>query len=159
MQLSHTFSLFSVCSYDYSMNPYVYPAGPCRPTVSLADQYGTNTGHVEPTSMGGIWTTHDSLWAQNRRKPVSESSTCSSFTHGLYGPIRVQQSSNNRSNPHRGHPPSLIRVFAMRLIGKQGHKASSYEHAISVLSCTLIHILQLLRIFTTIVCLHVLKQT
>ena len=38
------------------------------------------------------------------------------------------KSSRNRTNPQRGHPPSLIRVFAMRLIAKQRHKTSSYEH-------------------------------
>ena len=68
------------------------------------------------------------------------------------GEIQVQKSSKNRTNPQQGHLPSLIRVFAMRFIGKQGHKASSYDriaesnqtelgaHAISVLSCTGSHI-------------------
>ena len=98
-----------------------------QPTASLADQYRANTGPVKPTSMAAIWTTRNSLQAQNQQKPISESSTCSSFTHGLYGPIWVQQSSKNCTNQQRGHPPSLIRVFAMRLTGKQGHKAASYE--------------------------------
>ena len=91
---------------------------------------GKSVRAKEPTTMGAFWTTHDTLQAQNRRKPISESCTGSSFSHGLYGlygPVRVQISSKNRTNPQRGHPPDLIRVFAMRLIGKQGHKASSYE--------------------------------
>ena len=37
------------------------------------------------------------------------------------------KASKKHTNPQGGHPPSLIRVFAMRLIGKQGHKASSNE--------------------------------
>ena len=99
-----------------------------QPTASLADQYVTNTGPLEPTSMGAVWTSSDTLRAQNRRKPISESCTCSSFSHDLYeGSVCVQQSSKNRTNPQRSHPPSLIRVFATRLIGKQGHKASSYK--------------------------------
>ena len=122
-----------------SMNPYVYPTGfvrcpsgcsvgPCRcrtgfGTPSLAEQYGANTGHVEPTRMGACRITHDYRRAQNRRKPISESCTFSSFNHRLYGPVRVQKPAKTRTKPHRGHPPSLIRVFAMRLIGKQGHKA------------------------------------
>ena len=119
--------------------------------------------------MGAFWTTYDSLRAQNRRKPISESCTGSSFSHGLYGPVRVQISSKNRTNPQRGHPSSLIRIFAMRLIGKQGHKASSYEQR-SLLKLSWAHMpfrfcraqvntSQLLRIFVTIVCLHALKQT
>ena len=98
-----------------------------QPTASLSDQYRANTGPAEPTSMGSIWITHNFLRAQNRRKPISESSTCSSFTHGLYDPIRIQQSSKYRTNPQRGHAPSLVRVLAMRLIGKEGHKVSSYK--------------------------------
>ena len=59
--------------------------------------------------------------------------------------------------------------FAMRLIGKQGHKASSYEqqslikvswaHMPFRFCHAKVHMSQLLRIFTTIVCLHALKQT
>ena len=128
---------------QYSMNSYVYStgfercpfgcsAGPCRRrtgfgTASLAEQYGSNTWPIEPTSMGALRITHDYLRAQNRRKPISESYTCSSFNHGLHGPVRVQKPMKKRTNPQRGHPPSLIRVFALRLIGKEGHKASSYE--------------------------------
>ena len=82
---------------------------------------------VEPTSMGAFWTTHDSLWAPYRRKPISESCICLSFSLGLYGPVRVHKSSKHHTNLQRGHPPSLIRVLAMRLIGKQGHKTSSDE--------------------------------
>ena len=41
----------------------------------LHTSMGQNTRSVEPTSMGAIWTMHDSLRAQNRRKPISESST------------------------------------------------------------------------------------
>ena len=132
-------------------------------TASLADQYGANTGPVEPTSIGAVGP-RTTLYGPK----IDGSSTCSSFTHGLYGPIRVQQSSKNLTNPQHGHLPSLIRVFAMRLTGKQGHKASSYEtaesnqtelgaHAISVLSWTLVHISQLLCIFITIICFHDLK--
>ena len=98
-----------------------------QPTASLVDQYGANTEPVEPTYMDAFWTLHDSLRAQNHRKPIAERCTCSSFSHGLYGPVRVQTSSKNRTTPHRGHTPSLIRIFAMCLIGKQGHKAPSYE--------------------------------
>ena len=133
---------------------------------TVLHQYGANTWPVESINLGAVWTMHDSLWAQNRRKPISESSTCSSFTHGLYGHVRVQKSSKT---PQRNHPPSLIRVFAMRLIGKQGHKASSYEQR-SLIKLSWAHmqfrfcraqfqISQLLRIFITIVCLHALKQT
>ena len=114
-----------------------------HPTANLREQYGANTGPVEPTIMGAcrIWH-HDYLQAQNRRKPISESCTCSSFSHGLYGPVRVQKPTNNRTNPQRVHTPSLIRVFAVLLIGKQGHKASEsiqtelVAHAILILSCT-----------------------
>ena len=94
---------------------------------SLADQYGANIVSVETIYLVVFWTTHDSLRAQNRRKPISENCTCSSFSHGLYSPVRVQKASKTRTNPQRGHAPSLIRVFAMLLIDKQGHKASSYE--------------------------------
>ena len=122
--------------------------------------------------MGAFWTTHDSLRAQNRRKPISESCTGSSFSHGLYGLYglaRIQISSKNRTNPQSGHPPSLIRVFAMRLIGKQGHKPSSYEqwsllklgwaHMPFRFCRSQVHASHLLRIFITIVCLHALKLT
>ena len=74
---------------QYSMNPYVYLMGfgrfrfGCRRRtgfgttyVILAVQYEANTGPVEVTSMGAVWTTHDSLRAPNRRKPIAESSTC-----------------------------------------------------------------------------------
>ena len=76
MQLSHAFPVpcvFFRFLAQYSMNPYVYPAGFGRfppsnavwaradavraleqPTDSLADQYGANTGPVEPTSMGAF---------------------------------------------------------------------------------------------------------
>ena len=123
-----------------------------QPIPSLADKYGANKGPVEPTNMGTIWTTHDSLRAQNRRKPISERSTCSSFTHGLYGPIWVQQSSENRTNPQPVHPPSLIRVFAIICANWQTRTQSFFmrtaesnqtklgAHAISVLSCTRSHI-------------------
>ena len=85
---------------QYSMSPYVYPtgfgryrfgcsAGPCR-RPGFEDRYGANTGLVEPTCMGFFWTTHDSLRAQKRRKPISESCTCSSFSEGLYGLVRIQ---------------------------------------------------------------------
>ena len=97
-----------------------------QPTASLAVQYGANTGLVEPTCMGVFWTTHNPLRAQNRRKPISESCACSFQQRAIRPPI-VQKSSNNRTNPQGSHLPSLIRVFAMRLIDKQGHKASSYE--------------------------------
>ena len=144
MQLSHAFSRFSVCSWDFwpciawtrTCTPWVLDAVRAhadavraleQPTASLADRYGANTGLVEPTRMGVFWTTHDSLRAQNRRKSISESCRCSSFSHGLYGTVRVKKSSKNCTNPQRSHAPSLIRDFAMRLIGKQGHKASSYE--------------------------------
>ena len=95
----------------------------------------TSMGQI---SMGAVWITHDSLRAQHRRKLISESSTCLSFSHGLYGPVRLQQSSKHRTNPQRDHPPSLIRVFAMRLIGKQGHKTSSYEQR-SLIKLSLTH--------------------
>ena len=78
-----------------------------QPMAIFSDRYGANTGPVEPTSMGAVWTMHYSLRAQNPRKPISESSTCSSLTHRA---IRIQQSSKNRTNQQRGHPPSLIRV-------------------------------------------------
>ena len=73
---------FRLSFAQYSMNPYVYPSGfegaPVNavraradavraldePTTSLADQYGANTGPLEPTSMCVIWTTHDSLRAE-----------------------------------------------------------------------------------------------
>ena len=191
MPLSHAFSRFSVCSCDFWPNiswtrtctPWVSECAPSdavrdradavwaseQPTAGLPDQYGANTGPVEPSSMGAFWTTHDSLRALSRRKPISESYTCSSFSPGLYGPIRVQTSSKKQTNPQRGHPPSLIRVFAMRLIGKQGHKATLYkQRSLIKLSwahmpfrfCRAqVHISRLLRIFITIVCLHALKQT
>ena len=116
----------------------------CRPVWA-------NTGPVESKCMGAFWTTHNSPRAPNQRNPISENCTCSSFSNKLYGPVRVQKIIENRTNPQRSHLPSLISVLAMRLIGKQGHKASSYEqrslnqtelgaHAISVLSCTGSHI-------------------
>ena len=138
MQLSHAFSRFSVCSCDflaqYSMNPYVYPTG--RRRMGFGTSYGLSCRPVwgkyracrTHACMGAFWTTHDSPWAQNRRKPISESCTCLSFSHGLYGTRTGKKIIENRTNPQCGHPPSLMRAFAMRLIGKQGHKASSYEH-------------------------------
>ena len=84
---------------------------------------------------------------------------------------RIQQSTKNRTNPQRGHPPSLIRVFAAGyaldwqtrtqsfFIRTAESKTQLGAHAISVLSCTLVHISQLVRILITIVCLHALKQT
>ena len=56
----------------------------------------------------------------------------------------------------------------MHLIGKQGHKASSYEqrsliklswaHTPFLFCRAQVHISQLLRVFITLVCLHALKQ-
>ena len=71
-----------------------------QPTASLVYQYGANTGPVKPTCMGVFWTTHDSLRAQNCRKPTSESCTCSSYSHGLYDPVRVQKPSKNSIQTH-----------------------------------------------------------
>ena len=92
-----------------SMNPYVYPtgfgrcpfgcsAGPCRHRAGFGTTYGQSGRPVWGkyraciTHMGAFWTTHDSLQVQNR-KPNSESCSCSSFSHELYGPVRVQKSS------------------------------------------------------------------
>ena len=70
-----------------------------QPTASLADQYGANTGPVEPTCMGVFWPTHVSLRAQSRWKPISESCTCSSFSHELYDPVRVQKTFKKSYTP------------------------------------------------------------
>ena len=73
-----------------------------QPTASLADQYVANTGPVEPTSNGAIWTTHDSLRSQNRRKPISETQHAHLSPTGYtapYGPIRLQQSSKKCTKP------------------------------------------------------------
>ena len=107
---------------QYSMNPYVYPtgfgrcpfgcsAGPCRRRTGFGTTYGQSCRPV---------------WGQYR--------VCRTHMYGrlleharLYGPRTGPKIIENRTNPQRGHPPSLIKVFAMRVIGKQGHKASSYE--------------------------------
>ena len=92
---------------QYSMNPYVYPtgfercpfgcsAGPCRRRTGFGTTtYGQSCRPVwgkyrayRTHMYGRLWTTHDSLRAQNLRKPISESCTCSSFSQ--YGPLRVQ---------------------------------------------------------------------
>ena len=66
MQISHASSSMCVLAILalYSMNLYVYltdfircpfrcSSGPCRRRMaSLVEQYGANTGPVEPTSMG-----------------------------------------------------------------------------------------------------------
>ena len=160
------------------MNPCVYPTGfgrrpfgcsvgPCRRRTGFGTTYGQSCRPVWGkyracrTHMYGRLLDHARLsTGPNRRKPISESCTCSSFSHGLYDPVRVQKPSKNRTNPQRGHPPSLIIVFAMRLIGKQGHKASSYEQW-SLIKLSWAHMpfrfvvhrftYQLLRIFITIV--------
>ena len=116
---------------QYSMEPYVYPtefgrcpfgcsAGPCRRPTGFGTTYGQSCRPVwgkyracRTHIYGSFWTTHGSLRADNRRKPISESCTCSSSSHGLYGPIRVQKSSKHRTNPQRGHPPSMTRIFAV----------------------------------------------
>ena len=149
---------------QYSMNPYVYPtgfgrcpfgcsAGPCRrrtgfgtPKASLADQYGANTGPVEPTSMGAFWTTHDSLRAQKSRKPISESCTCSSFSHGLDCAVRVQNMEKLYKPAARSSAQSdqcfryalnwQTRTQSFFIRTAESNQTEVGAHAISVLSCT-----------------------
>ena len=109
---------------QYSMNhvyltgfgkcPFGCSVGPCRRRMGFETTYGHFFRPVwgkcracRTHQHGAVWAMHYSLRAQNPRKPISESSTCSSLTHRA---IRVQQSSKNRTNQQRGHPPSLIRV-------------------------------------------------
>ena len=107
---------------QYSMSPYVYPmgfgrcpfgcsAGPCRRRTGFGTTFGQTCRPVWGRCMGAFWTMRDSLRAQNRRKPISESCICATFSDGLYGPVRVKKSLKNRKIPQRGHPPSLIRIF------------------------------------------------
>ena len=104
-----------------------------QPTASLADQYEANTGPVESTCMGVFWTTHDSLRAQNHRKPIFESCICSSFSHGLY--TAPYGSKNQRK---------IVRFTAARLSAQSDHgfryalnwQTELGAHAVSVLSCT-----------------------
>ena len=187
MQLPHAFSRVSVYSSDfgplaqYSMNIYPtgfgrYPFGcsACRadavraleqPTASLADQYGANTGPVEPTSMGAFGTTHDSLRAQNRRKPISESCACSSFSHGLDGTIRVQnmEKSYKPAAPSSAQSDQCFRYALNWQTRTQGFFVRTAESNQTELGAmpfrfcrAQVDISQLLRIFITIVCLHVL---
>ena len=51
-------------------------AGTCRRRTG----FGTTYGHI---CMCAVWTTHDLLRAQNRRKPISESSAC------IYIPVYI----------------------------------------------------------------------
>ena len=129
------------------MNPYVYPpgfgrcsfrcsAGPCRQRTGFGTTYGqscNNTWPVEPTSMGTIWTMHDSLQAQNRWKPISERSTCSSFTHGLY-------SQSDQGFRYARNWQTRTQSFFIRTV--EYNQTQMDAHAISVLLCTLIHISQ-----------------
>ena len=100
--------MFLRCLSQYSMNPYVYLAGfgrcpfgcstgPCRRHTGFRTTYGQSCrpvwGRYRARCMGAFWTMHDSLRAPNRRNPNSEYCTCSSFSHGLYGPVRVQKPS------------------------------------------------------------------
>ena len=125
----HMLSPGSVCVLailaQYSMNLCVYPTGfgrcpfgcsadPCRTTCNQS---------CRPIwdKCRAFWTTHYTLRSQNRRKHISGSCKRSSFSHGS------KHHRKNRTYPQRGHLPSMIKVFATRLIGKQGHEASSFE--------------------------------
>ena len=145
MQLSHAFSLFSVCSCDFwpsiawtcTCTPRVSKGAPSdavyvrgdtvraleQPTACLADQYGANTGPVEPTYMDHAQLSGPKIVGSPSLKAVHAHRSATGYT----GPYGSKKSSNNRTIPQRGQPTSLIRVYAMRLIGKQGQKASSYE--------------------------------
>ena len=90
-----------------------------QPTAILADHYEANTGPVEATRMGAVWTMHDSLRAHNQRKPSLKAQPIY-IIHSLT--IWAKQSSKNCTNLQRGHLRSLIRVFTMHLFGKQGPK-------------------------------------
>ena len=136
-------------------------------TASLADQYGANTRPVEPTSIGAFWTTHDSLRAQNRRKPTSVSCACSTFSHGLDGAVRVQNMEKSYKPAARSSAQSdqcfryalqwQTRTQSFFIRTAESNQTELGAHAISV-CCAQVDISQLLRIFTTIICLHVLKQ-
>ena len=116
-----------------------------QPTASLADHYGANTGPIEPTSMGAFWTTHDSLRAQNRRKPISEGCTCSSLSHGLDGAVRVQDMEKSYKPAARSSAQSDQFFYALNwqertqnffIQTAESNQTALSAHAISVLSCT-----------------------
>ena len=171
------------------MNPYVNPmgfgrcpfgcsAGPCKRRTDFGTTYGQSCRPVWGkyracrTHKYGRHLDHARLSTGPRS---TEAHLFRKAQHAHCSPTdyTAQYGSNNHrktiQNPQRGHPPMLIRDFAMRVIGKQGHKASSYEQrSLIKLSWShmpfrfchaQVHISQLLRIFITIVCLHALKQT
>ena len=60
-------------SYDFGSHRSLWSMGSpykiCLLRCNCHIQYGANTGPVEPTSMGAIWTMHDSLRAQINGNP------------------------------------------------------------------------------------------
>ena len=121
--------VFLRCLAQYSMNPYVYPtgfgrcpfgcsAGPCRRRTGFGTIYGQSCrpgqiqGLQNPHVWEPLWTTHDSLWAQNRRKPFSEKPLMLIFRSRT-----IWSRTSPKIIEKSVIQPSLIKVFAMRLIG------------------------------------------
>ena len=140
----HMRSLGSLCVLailaQLSMNPHVYPTGfvrcpfecsvdPCRRRTGFGTPYGQSCRTVWGKYRACRTHTYGRLSDHARLSTSQKSSEANLrklymliFQQRLYGPVRVQKPAKNRTKPQLGHPSSLIRVFAMRLIGKQGYK-------------------------------------
>ena len=126
------------------VSPFECSVGPCRRRTGFGTTYGQSCKPVWGEYRACRTYKYGRLL--NHARPSTDPKSSEAHFWKLYMLI-FQPRTRQRST---GHPPSLISVFAMRLIGKQGHKASSYEqrsnqtelgaHVISVLSCTGWHI-------------------
>ena len=112
---------------QYSMNPYVYSHGfgkvPLRmqcghsqtPTATRAEPVWGKYRAVEPTCMDVFWTTHDSLRAQNRRKPSPSLKAVHAHLFQPRGYTAQYGSKNHRKIVQTRSavilPPSLIRFL------------------------------------------------
>ena len=160
MQLSHAFSRFSVCSSDffaqYSMSPYVYPfgysAGPCRRRTDFGTTYDQSCRQLwgkYRACRTHVWEPfgpRTTLLRQNRRKPISERYTCSSFSHGLDGAVRIQNMEKSYKLVARSSAQSYqcfryalnwqTRTQSFFIRTAESNQTELGAHAISVLSCT-----------------------
>ena len=138
------------------MSPYVYPfgysAGPCRRLTDFGTTYGQSCTQLWGkyracrTHKYGCLLDHARLcYGQNRRKPISESCTCSSFSHGLDGAVRIQNIEKSykpvaRYQCFRYALNWQTRTQSFFIRTAESNQTELGAHAISVLSCTGWHI-------------------
>ena len=130
---------------------------------SLAEQYGGKYRACRTHNYGRLSDlTRTTIY---RPKVVGSPSLKAVHAHisdtGYMGPYGSKRPTKNRTTPQRGHTPSLIRIFAVRLKDTKlrSRIKLSWSHMPFRFCHAQVHISQLLRNFITIVCFHTLKQT